>query len=98
MGSRALRIDLHTHILPESWADLEERYGYGGFLRLESKPGAGTTVTVEFPAERSIAQPAGPRQSQTAPSAAPPIPPKPGKRRATRSADPIATAVRASGA
>jgi signal transduction histidine kinase len=71
---------------------------HGGFLRLESKPGAGTTVTVEFPAERSIAQPAGPRQSQTAPSAAPPIPPKPGKRRATRSADPIATAVRASGA
>jgi aminocarboxymuconate-semialdehyde decarboxylase len=34
-GSKALKVDLHTHILPESWADLEERYGYPGFVRLE---------------------------------------------------------------
>ena len=30
-----LTVDLHTHILPESWPDLAERYGYGGWVALE---------------------------------------------------------------
>ena len=30
-----LKIDLHTHILPETWPDLRARYGYGGFVSLE---------------------------------------------------------------
>lgn len=30
-----LKIDLHTHILPERWPDLREKYGYGGWVRLE---------------------------------------------------------------
>ncbi len=33
--SLALKIDLHTHILPEAWPDLRERYGYGGFVQLD---------------------------------------------------------------
>jgi aminocarboxymuconate-semialdehyde decarboxylase len=30
-----LKIDLHTHILPEKWPDLAERYGCEGWLRLD---------------------------------------------------------------
>lgn len=30
-----MRIDLHTHILPEKWPDLRERYGVDGFLSIE---------------------------------------------------------------
>lgn len=33
--SHPLTIDIHTHILPKNWPDLKERYGYGGFIRLE---------------------------------------------------------------
>ncbi len=31
----AMKIDLHTHILPKAWPDLRERYGYGEWVRLE---------------------------------------------------------------
>lgn len=30
-----LKIDIHTHVLPENWPDLKERYGYGGFAQIE---------------------------------------------------------------
>lgn len=30
-----LKIDIHTHVLPENWPDLGKRYGYGGFVQLE---------------------------------------------------------------
>jgi aminocarboxymuconate-semialdehyde decarboxylase len=34
-GKRFFKIDTHTHILPEKWPNLREKYGYGGFIRLE---------------------------------------------------------------
>ena len=30
-----MKIDLHTHILPERWPDWAVQYGYGGFVRLD---------------------------------------------------------------
>jgi len=39
-AAEALRIDLHTHVLPERWPDLARRYGYDGWVRLEhQRPG-----------------------------------------------------------
>ncbi len=30
-----MKIDIHAHILPESWPDLKQRYGYGGFVYMD---------------------------------------------------------------
>ena len=30
-----MKIDVHTHILPETWPNLRERYGYGGWVQLD---------------------------------------------------------------
>ena len=35
-----VKIDIHTHILPENWPDLRERYGYGRWVSMDHyKPG-----------------------------------------------------------
>ena len=44
-GVAPLKIDLHTHILPYTWPDLREQYGYGGFVQLEHyRPGCARMV------------------------------------------------------
>ena len=30
-----MKIDIHTHILPETWPDLERKFGYSGWISLE---------------------------------------------------------------
>ncbi len=38
-------IDIHTHILPETWPNLAQRYGYGGFVELvHHRPGCARMV------------------------------------------------------
>lgn len=32
---KPLKIDLHTHILPKHWPDLEKKYGYGSWIKLD---------------------------------------------------------------
>ncbi|XP_037077535.1 2-amino-3-carboxymuconate-6-semialdehyde decarboxylase-like [Pollicipes pollicipes] len=39
-----MKIDIHNHILPRTWPNLAERYGYGGFVQLEHCPSTPDTA------------------------------------------------------
>jgi aminocarboxymuconate-semialdehyde decarboxylase len=40
-----LKIDMHTHVVPENWPNLQERYGYGGWVQIEhTGPGCARMV------------------------------------------------------
>lgn len=45
--NHALTVDIHTHILPEKWPDLREKYGYGGFIRLEHHRPCGARMMMD---------------------------------------------------
>ena len=30
-----MKIDIHTHIIPENWPDFESKFGYGGWISLD---------------------------------------------------------------
>ena len=32
-----IKIDIHTHILPREWENLEQKYGYGGWIQLHHR-------------------------------------------------------------
>jgi aminocarboxymuconate-semialdehyde decarboxylase len=51
-----LKIDIHTHILPPSWPDLRERYGYGGFLQLEHREPACAHLTIDGRMFRAVGE------------------------------------------
>jgi aminocarboxymuconate-semialdehyde decarboxylase len=42
-----VKIDVHTHILPENWPDLKEKYGYGGFVNLQHTDACSARMMVD---------------------------------------------------
>jgi aminocarboxymuconate-semialdehyde decarboxylase len=51
-----MRIDLHTHILPHSWPDLKERYGYSGFVAMEHLGTGCACMTIDGKLFREVEQ------------------------------------------
>jgi len=52
--TRPLKIDLHTHILPASWPNLQDRYGYGGFMQLDHYADGCARMIVDGEAFRDV--------------------------------------------
>ncbi|UCC15802.1 MAG: amidohydrolase [Gammaproteobacteria bacterium] len=49
-----MKIDIHTHILPPDWPDLQERYGYGGWVQLERQGTGCAHMTLDGSFFRSV--------------------------------------------
>lgn len=54
MSTVAGKIDLHTHILPKTWPDLQKRYGYGGFISLDHLDPCRATMRIDGKPFREI--------------------------------------------
>ena len=39
-----MRVDVHTHVVPERWEDWAARHGGGNWPRLEPRDGCGATI------------------------------------------------------
>ena len=51
-----LKVDIHTHILPETWPDLKARYGYGGFVQLDHNGPGCARMSIDSRAFRDVAK------------------------------------------
>jgi len=56
VAAPTLKIDLHTHILPKALPDLGERYGCGGFVRLEHRAPGSARMTIDGALFREVSE------------------------------------------
>ncbi len=54
LPARPMKIDLHTHILPERWVDLRERYGDARFPHVEHYAPCCARILIEGEGQREI--------------------------------------------
>tara|TARA_B100000941_G_C28505868_1_gene557272 strand:+ start:2929 stop:3936 length:1008 start_codon:yes stop_codon:yes gene_type:complete len=50
-----LKIDIHNHIIPETWPDLEKKFGYSGWVHLKHHPNNSAEMVMGNESFRTIA-------------------------------------------